>query len=170
MADARVGGAGPGPDRPLARPLREEGCCGVEKMSGVWGLDCLDAGLGALYIESSPVLVRRALWMGKYAGASLDELTLSSSSSSSVGVGRILTVRMSSTTAVVRCDAAASSKETGERPFEAVKFLHAVMRLFVVAEILVLNLVFCCDRASWLEVVSPMSRMMCRTLTYTDFT
>ena len=170
VPDARLGVAELGWDGPLARPLREEGRWGVEKRVWVWVLDWLDGGLGALCIESSPVLARRALWMGKYAGASLDGLPRSSSSSSSVGVGRILAVRMSSTTAVVRCDAAASSKETGERPFEAAKFLHAVMTLFAVAETLVLDLIFCCDSASSLEVLSPMSWMMSRTLTTTGFT
>jgi hypothetical protein len=50
-------------------------------------------------------------------------------------------VRTSSTTADVRWDAAASSKETGESPFAEAKFFEAVIKLLAVAETLDFNFV-----------------------------
>ncbi len=51
---------------------------------------------------------------------------------------------MSSTSETARCEAAASRREMGNRPWEEAKFLAAVIRLVAVAETLVLTLWICC--------------------------
>ena len=93
----------------------------------------------------------------------------SSASSSSADEAWILTVLTRSMTADARCEAAASRRETGERPLAWAKFFEAVMKLLAVAETLVRSLVFGEERGSVSDGASSltswqMSRMAAMTI------